>query len=192
MVLYFFLIKVLSRNKVKSSTNVSNVNWEYLKVASLLKNNKWVKSKNKVELRISHFHKQLVVSIPRLSAPSYHLLGKINAMQTLNSTRRLCLLSKWLTIWTQLLQRVSMIIYNTKRLLIWQWLCGTVGKSVVLYNERTQLLRDKGKRLFVGYLRLAGEGSMSIGDPITITRVKWGVKNPSPLPKLKILVGIFY
>ena len=130
-----------------------------------------------------------MVSIPRLSAPSYHLLGKINAMQTLNSTRRLCLLSKWLTIWTQLLQRVSMIIYNTKRLLIWQWLCGTVGKSVVLYNERTQLLRDKGKRLFVGYLRLAGEGSMSIGDPITITRVKWGVKNPSPLPKLKILVG---
>ena len=50
----------------------------------------------------------------------------------------------------------------------------------------------KAKGLFVGYLRLAGEGSMSIGDPITITRVKWGVKNPSPLPKLKILVGIFY
>ena len=51
MVLYFFLIKVLSRNKVKSSTNVSNVNWEYLKVASLLKKNKWVKKQKQSRIK---------------------------------------------------------------------------------------------------------------------------------------------
>ena len=37
---------------------------------------------------------QLVVSIPRLSAPSCHLLGKINIL----SMRHLCLQSKWLTM----------------------------------------------------------------------------------------------
>ena len=36
-------------------------------------------------------HRQLVVSIPRLSVPFCHLLGKINAMGTFFSTRHLYL-----------------------------------------------------------------------------------------------------
>ena len=36
-------------------------------------------------------HKQLVHSTPRLSAPSCHLLAKINALGTLFTTRHLCL-----------------------------------------------------------------------------------------------------
>ena len=36
-------------------------------------------------------HKQLVPSIPRLSAPSSHLLSKMNALGTYFSTRHLCL-----------------------------------------------------------------------------------------------------
>ena len=36
-------------------------------------------------------HRQLVVSIPRLSVPSCHLLGKINVMGTFFSIRHLCL-----------------------------------------------------------------------------------------------------
>ena len=42
-------------------------------------------------------HRQLVRSIPRLSAPSCHLLDKINAMGTFFSLRQLCLQSIWLT-----------------------------------------------------------------------------------------------
>ena len=44
----------------------------------------------------NHFHRKLVVSIPRLSAPFCHLLGKINAMGTFFSMRQLCLQSKCL------------------------------------------------------------------------------------------------
>ena len=40
---------------------------------------------------IASQHRQLVHSIPRLSAPSHHLLGKINAMGTFFSLRHLCL-----------------------------------------------------------------------------------------------------
>ena len=42
-------------------------------------------------------HRQFMVSISRLSAPSCHLLGK-NAMGTFFSMRQLCLQSKWHTI----------------------------------------------------------------------------------------------
>ena len=38
------------------------------------------------------------VSIPRLSAPSCQLLGKINTIGAFFSTRQLCLQSKWPTI----------------------------------------------------------------------------------------------
>ena len=47
------------------------------------------------------YHKQPLHSIPRLSAPSCHLLGKINAMGTffsMISMRHLCLKSKWLDV----------------------------------------------------------------------------------------------
>ena len=47
---------------------------------------------------LAYNHRQLVVSIPRLTASSCHLLGKINAMGTLFSMRQLCLQSKWPTI----------------------------------------------------------------------------------------------
>ena len=43
-------------------------------------------------------HRRLVVSIPRLSAPYCHLLGKINAIGPFFSMRQLCLQSKWPTI----------------------------------------------------------------------------------------------
>ena len=33
-----------------------------------------------IGMQVNHCHRQLVVSIPRLSARSYHLLGKINTM----------------------------------------------------------------------------------------------------------------
>ena len=46
------------------------------------------------------YHKLLGVSIPRLLAPSHHLLSKINANArgTFFSMRHLCLQSKWSTI----------------------------------------------------------------------------------------------
>ena len=52
-------------------------------------------------------HRQLVRSIPRLSAPACHLLGKINAMRAFFSTRHLCLQPKWQTMMeiTDVLQR---------------------------------------------------------------------------------------
>ena len=43
-------------------------------------------------------HKQLVVYIPRLSAPSSHQLGKIKDVGTFFSTRQPCLQSKWPTV----------------------------------------------------------------------------------------------
>ena len=47
---------------------------------------------------VAFSHKELVRSILRLSAPSCYLLGKINSMETIFSTRHLCLLSKWPTM----------------------------------------------------------------------------------------------
>ena len=47
---------------------------------------------------LSHWHWQLVVSIPRLSPPYSHLLGKINTMGTLFSTRHL-----WIPTWSAIL-----------------------------------------------------------------------------------------
>ena len=47
---------------------------------------------------LSHWHWQLVVSIPRLSPPYCHLLGKINTMGTLFSTRHL-----WIPTWSAIL-----------------------------------------------------------------------------------------
>ena len=43
-------------------------------------------------------YRQLVRAIPRLSAPSHHLLGKISAMGTFLSMKHLCLSSKWPTM----------------------------------------------------------------------------------------------
>ena len=54
---------------------------------------KWLRSpaRRKILIILYLRQKQLVRSIPRLSAPSCHLLGKINAMGTFYSTRHLCL-----------------------------------------------------------------------------------------------------
>ena len=54
------------------------------------------------------YHRQLLCSIPRLSAPSCHLLGKISTMGTFFSMRHLCLQSKWPTMMeiTDVLQRI--------------------------------------------------------------------------------------
>ena len=46
----------------------------------------------------AHCNRQLVVSIPRLTAPSRHRLGKINALGTFFSTGLLCSQSYWPTI----------------------------------------------------------------------------------------------
>ena len=52
-------------------------------------NDEIVKIKTEYDARLTH--KQLVRSIPRLSAPSCHPLGKINAMGTFFFIRHLCL-----------------------------------------------------------------------------------------------------
>ena len=44
---------------------------------------------------VSKHHRQIVIFIPRLSAPFCHLLGKTNPMGTFFSMWHLCLLSRW-------------------------------------------------------------------------------------------------
>ena len=55
----------------------------------------------------AYYYRQLVVSIPRISAPSCHLMGKINAMGTFFSTRHL-----WFPSWSAIgIERTSCLCY---------------------------------------------------------------------------------
>ena len=70
----------------------------------------------KIQYSGVYLHIQLLVSIPRLSAPSCHLVGKINALGTFFSTRQLCLQSKWPTS-----MKITDVSY--RRMFPWHLLC---------------------------------------------------------------------
>ena len=80
--------------------------------------------KRKSHAQTSLQDRQLVRSIPRLSAPSRHLLGKISAMGTFFSTRHLCLQSKWPTI-------MEITDVSQRRMLPWHLFCPVGGRMVL-------------------------------------------------------------
>ena len=99
--------------------------------------------------------KQLVCSIPRLSAPPCHLLGKIKTMGTFFSTRHLCLQSKCLTM-------VEIVDVSQRRMFPQRRFCPENGRMVLRVQGWRpqavygQTLKPKVNKTLCLHMRLSG------------------------------------